>query len=163
VSRSGRERIGVHSWLERCCQIWRPYFGAGAGWPAGVRKTALLPRFERGRDGREPERNKRVKCSPARRDACEIRVSCAKICRGRHHRETPAEDLIQVTLAGVKRGGDGALVLNTTEGAVWRQIEAAALHPEPVAGDTLTIKHTVFGGYMCQSKKWIVFRCVRTR
>jgi hypothetical protein len=73
------------------------------------------------------------------------------------------EELIQVTLAGVKRGGDGTLVLNTTEGAVWRQIEAAALHPEPVAGDTLTIKHTVFGGYMCQSKKWIVFRCVRTR
>jgi len=71
------------------------------------------------------------------------------------------EELIQVTLAGVKRGGDGTLVLNTTEGAVWRQIEAAALHP--VAGDTLTIKHTVFGGYMCQSKKWIVFRCVRTR
>jgi hypothetical protein len=73
------------------------------------------------------------------------------------------EELLQVTLAGVKRGGDGTLVLNTTEGAVWRQIEAAALHPEPVAGDTLTITHTIFGGYMCQSKKWIVFRCVRTR
>jgi hypothetical protein len=73
------------------------------------------------------------------------------------------EELIQVTLAGVKRGGDGTLVLNTTEGAVWRQIEAADLHPEPVAGDTLTITHTIFGGYMCQSKKWIVFRCVRTR
>jgi hypothetical protein len=73
------------------------------------------------------------------------------------------QDLIQVTLAGVKRGGDGALILNTTEGAVWRQIEATALHPEPVAGDTLTIERTVFGGYMCQSKKWIVFRCVRTR
>jgi hypothetical protein len=73
------------------------------------------------------------------------------------------EDLIQVTLAGVKRGGDGALVLNTTEGAVWRQIEAADLHPEPVAGDALTIKRTVFGGYMCQTQKWIVFRCVRTR
>jgi hypothetical protein len=73
------------------------------------------------------------------------------------------EDLIQVTLAGVNRGGDGALVLNTTEGAVWRQIEPADLHPEPVAGDTLTIKHTLFGGYMCQSRKWIVFRCVRTR
>ncbi|HEY6456877.1 MAG TPA: hypothetical protein VIY90_16500 [Steroidobacteraceae bacterium] len=73
-----------------------------------------------------------------------------------------ADDLIQVTLAGVKRGGDGALVLNTTEGAVWRQIEAVDLHPDPVAGDTLTIKRTVFGGYMCQSKKWIVFRCVRT-
>ena len=58
---------------------------------------------------------------------------------------------------------DGALVLNTTEGAVWRQIEAADLHPYPVAGDTLTLKRTLFGGYMCQSKKWIVFRCVRTR
>jgi hypothetical protein len=46
--------------------------------------------------------------------------------------------------------------------AVWRQIEAAALRPGPVAGDTLTIKRTVFGGYMCQSKKSIVFRCVRT-
>ncbi len=73
------------------------------------------------------------------------------------------DDLIQVTLAGVKRGGDGALVLDTTEGAVWRQIEAADLHPDPVAGDTITIKRTLFGGYMCQSKKWIVFRCVRTR
>jgi hypothetical protein len=72
------------------------------------------------------------------------------------------EELIQVTLAGVKRGADGTLVLNTTEGAVWRQIEAAALNPEPVAGDTVTIKHTIFGGYMCQSKKWIVFRCLRT-
>jgi hypothetical protein len=77
-------------------------------------------------------------------------------------KRTP-EELIQVTLAGVKRGGDGTLVLNTTEGAVWRQIEAAALHPEPVAGDTLTITHTIFGGYMCQSKKWIVFRCARMR
>ncbi|HTB69040.1 MAG TPA: hypothetical protein VK727_22660 [Steroidobacteraceae bacterium] len=73
------------------------------------------------------------------------------------------EDPIQVTLAGVKRGADGTLLLNTTEGAVWRQIEPAALHPDPVAGDTLTIKRTVFGGYMCQSKKWIEFRCVRTR
>ena len=74
-----------------------------------------------------------------------------------------AEDLIQVTLAGVKRGGDGTLVLNTTEGAVWRQLENAPLHPEPVAGDTLTIKRGLFGGYMCQSRKWIVFRCARTR
>ncbi len=74
-----------------------------------------------------------------------------------------SEEMIQVTLAGVQRAGDGTLVLNTTEGAIWRQIEAAPLHPEPVAGDTLTIKHTVFGGYMCQSKKWIVFRCVRAR
>jgi hypothetical protein len=73
------------------------------------------------------------------------------------------ENLIQVTLAGVRRGADGTLVMNTTEGAVWRQIEPEALHPEPLAGDTLTVKHTVLGGYMCQSKKWIVFRCVRTR
>ena len=72
------------------------------------------------------------------------------------------EDLIQVTLAGVKRGGDGTLVLNTTEGAVWRQLENAPVHPEPVAGDTLTIKRGLLGGYMCQSRKWIVFRCART-
>jgi hypothetical protein len=74
----------------------------------------------------------------------------------------PPEDLLQVTLAGVKRGGDGTLVLNTTEGAVWRRVENTALHPEPVAGDTLTIKGGLFGGYMCQSRKWIVFRCTRT-
>jgi hypothetical protein len=86
-------------------------------------------------------------------------AAAAPVARPKH----AAEDLIQVTLAGVKHAGDGALLMNTSEGAVWRQIEPVEVHPEPMAGDILTIKHTTFGGYMCQSKKWIVFRCSRTR
>jgi hypothetical protein len=130
-----------------------------------LRKSGLMPDAARAAASRQsfglpppafaaPAPAPTVAASPVADPAAAVAAPPAKPAR---------QDLIQVTLAGVKRGGDGTLVLNTTEGAVWHQIEPVALHPEPVAGDTLTIQHTLFGGYMCQSKKWIVFRCARTR
>ena len=73
------------------------------------------------------------------------------------------DDKQQVTLAAVEQGGDGKLVLTTTEGAIWRQAERIVIFPLPQQGQTLTITKTSFGGFMCKPSKWVAFRCYRAR
>jgi hypothetical protein len=60
------------------------------------------------------------------------------------------EDQLEVTLAGVDQAGDGKLVVTTTDGALWRQVESEAIRPMPVQGQTMTIAATSFGGFMCK-------------
>jgi len=75
----------------------------------------------------------------------------------------PSDDQLQVTLAAVAQGGDGKLVLTTTDGAMWRQVESTAVRPTPAQGQLMTIERTSFGGFMCKSGRWVAFRCYRTR
>jgi hypothetical protein len=72
------------------------------------------------------------------------------------------ETQLEVTLATVEQGGDGKLVLTTTEGAVWRQVEHITIFPPPQRGQTLTILKNSFGGFLCKPSKWVTFRCYRT-
>jgi hypothetical protein len=73
------------------------------------------------------------------------------------------DNQLDVTLAAVEQGGDGKLVLTTTEGAIWRQAERIVIFPLPRQGQTITISKTSFGGFMCKPSKWVVFRCYRAR
>ena len=70
---------------------------------------------------------------------------------------------VEVTLASVHQGGDGKLVLTTTEGAVWRQSESDAVRPQPVQGQTMTIVKGSLGGFLCKSSRYVAFRCFRSR
>jgi hypothetical protein len=70
---------------------------------------------------------------------------------------------VQVTLASVVTGDDGKLVLTTTEGAVWRQVESTPVRPVPAQGKVMTIERSSFGGFMCEFGKWVAFRCFRAR
>jgi hypothetical protein len=70
---------------------------------------------------------------------------------------------LEVTLARVEQSGDGKLVLTTTDGAVWRQVESDAIRPAPAQGQTMSISKTSFGGFMCEARKRIAFRCFRLR
>jgi hypothetical protein len=69
----------------------------------------------------------------------------------------------EVTLAAVEQGGDGKLVLTTTDGAIWRQAERIVIFPPPQQGQTIAITKTSFGGFMCKPSKWVAFRCYRAR
>lgn len=73
------------------------------------------------------------------------------------------DNQLDVTLAAVEQGGDGKLVLTTTEGGIWRQVERIVIFPLPRQGQTITITKTSFGGFMCKPTKWVAFRCYRTR
>ncbi len=73
------------------------------------------------------------------------------------------EDKLEVTLAAVKESGNGRLVLTTTDGAIWKQVESKTVHPTPVQGGSMTISKTSFGGFMCKPNKWTTFRCARAR
>lgn len=77
--------------------------------------------------------------------------------------ERHSADELDVVLATVEQAGDGKLVLTTTDGAVWRQVESQAIRPTPEQGQTMTIARTRFGGFMCKPSKWVAFRCFRAR
>jgi hypothetical protein len=73
------------------------------------------------------------------------------------------DNQLEITLAAVEQGGDGKLVLTTTEGAIWRQVERIVIFPLPQQGQRVTISKTTFGGFMCKASKWVAFRCYRAR
>jgi hypothetical protein len=74
-----------------------------------------------------------------------------------------SEKHAQVVLAKVEQGVDGRLLLTTTDGAKWQQLETGPLHKLPAQGDAMSIDKTTFGGYMCKPAQWPMFRCVRSR
>jgi len=76
---------------------------------------------------------------------------------------SPAEARLEVTLASVQQSGDGKLVLTTTDGAIWRQVESEAIRPAPTQGQVMTISKAALGGFLCESAKRVAFRCFRTR
>jgi hypothetical protein len=70
---------------------------------------------------------------------------------------------LEVTLAKVEQAGDGKLVLTTTDGAVWRQVESVTVRPMPAQGGAMTIESRSLGGFMCEPSKYVSFRCYRSR
>lgn len=76
----------------------------------------------------------------------------------------PAEaEQLEVTLASVRQGGNGKLVLTTTDGAVWQQVESETLRPEPTQGQTMIVTKASLGGFLCKPSRWVSFRCFRVR
>ncbi|MEJ0038914.1 MAG: hypothetical protein WDO68_23090 [Gammaproteobacteria bacterium] len=70
---------------------------------------------------------------------------------------------LDVTLAKVEEGGDGKLVLTTTEGAVWRQVESETIRLVPAQGQAMKIEMRSLGGFMCRPSKYVSFRCYRSK
>lgn len=78
---------------------------------------------------------------------------------------TPASpDRLEVEIASAQRAGNARLVLTTTEGAVWRQVESVDMPIPPSAGERMGIRRGVAGGYRCtMARTNLTFRCERTR
>jgi hypothetical protein len=70
---------------------------------------------------------------------------------------------LEVTLAKVEQGGDGKLVLTTSDGAVWHQVESGAVSQKPKQGETMRIEARSLGGYLCAPAKYVSFRCYRSK
>jgi hypothetical protein len=69
----------------------------------------------------------------------------------------------QVTLARVDQAGDGKLLLTTTDGAIWKQLESAPIRPLPAGGQAMTIEKVSLGGFLCEPSKYVSFRCFRAK
>ncbi len=69
---------------------------------------------------------------------------------------------VEVTLAKVAQAGD-KLVLTTTDGAVWHQVESGAVRQPPKQGETMKIETRSLGGFMCQPSRYVSFRCYRSK
>lgn len=68
----------------------------------------------------------------------------------------------QVSLSRVDQV-DGKLLLTTTEGAIWKQVESSSVWPVPTGGQTMTIESASFGGFFCKPSKYVSFRCFRAK
>ncbi len=75
----------------------------------------------------------------------------------------PKSENLEVTLAKVDHSGDGKLVLTTTDGAVWHQVESDAVRQIPKQGEVMKIEARSLGGFMCQPSKYVSFRCYRSK
>jgi hypothetical protein len=71
--------------------------------------------------------------------------------------------IVEVELARISTTHDEKLILTTTEGAVWRQIDGGAILPQPAAGDRMTIRRASMGSFLCEVRRNVGFRCSRTR
>jgi hypothetical protein len=77
-------------------------------------------------------------------------------------RETGVARTLKVTLRQVDQA-DGKLLLTTTEGAIWKQVESTDVWPVPTGGQTMTIERGSFGGFYCEPSKYVSFRCFRAK
>lgn len=70
---------------------------------------------------------------------------------------------VTVQLTRVTSLYDGNLLMITSDGAIWQQIDGEKVQPPPKAGDAITIRQSTFGGYFCDVNKWKAVRCVRSQ
>jgi hypothetical protein len=77
-------------------------------------------------------------------------------------REPADARTLQVTLRRVDQA-DGKLLLTTTDGAIWTQVESTDVWPVPTGGQTMTIERGSFGGFFCEPSKYVSFRCFRAK
>ncbi len=55
----------------------------------------------------------------------------------------------------------GKLLLITTDGGIWEQIDNERVVPQPKKGQSFKIRRTRFGGFFCQFDRTTAVRCVR--
>jgi hypothetical protein len=72
-----------------------------------------------------------------------------------------SEQKLDAVLADARVDGEGKLVLLTSEGAVWREVESDPVLPPPRPGQPLAIEKASLGGYVCRLGRWVAFRCLR--
>jgi hypothetical protein len=135
-----------------------------------LRGAGLLPGADQARPAPAPAPQaaaERAAPVPAPAPASEPRsrfgLETSPARQARKARPAPSgPDRVEVTLSGVELDGEGKLVLTTSEGAVWRQVESDPVRPAPSAGQTMIIEKKSLGGFMCRPGRWAAFRCIRT-
>lgn len=70
---------------------------------------------------------------------------------------------LSVDLKAANRGGDGKWVMETTEGATWRQVDDNSLSRGPRAGAKMVIRKGALGSFFCLIDNQPGVRCVRSR
>ncbi len=71
----------------------------------------------------------------------------------------PELKALQTQVTSARVAADRMLVITTTEGAIWKQIETVEIRFPPVKGDSIEIEQTALGGHRCKLGK--IFRCQR--
>jgi hypothetical protein len=86
-----------------------------------------------------------------------------KAGKGEPAEEGEAENRITVQLAQVALiPPANKLLLVTTDGAVWEQLDSDPVNPRPKPGSSMTVRRTGFGGYFCRFDKNNSVRCQQT-
>jgi hypothetical protein len=67
---------------------------------------------------------------------------------------------IETTVSDALIGGDRLLVVATSEGAIWKQIDGAPFRRAPAKGAAFTVEEGALGSYRCKTGS-DVFRCRR--
>jgi hypothetical protein len=68
---------------------------------------------------------------------------------------------IATQVAAVSQGGDRKIVVTTTEGAVWRQIDSSPIRRLPRVGESFEVREGAMGGYRCTFNGNTTYRCER--
>lgn len=68
---------------------------------------------------------------------------------------------IATQVAAVSQGGDRKIVVTTTEGAVWRQIDSSPIRRLPRMGESFEVREGAMGGYRCTFNGNTTYRCER--
>jgi len=75
----------------------------------------------------------------------------------------PAPDRVEVELAAVGTDPFGKLIITTTDGAVWHQIDGDPLWATPTKGQKVVIRKASMGSFLCVLPQKITYRCKRSR
>lgn len=68
---------------------------------------------------------------------------------------------IATQVAAVSQGGDRKIVVTTTEGAIWRQIDSSPIRRLPRVGESFEVREGAMGGYRCTFNGNTTYRCER--
>ena len=70
-------------------------------------------------------------------------------------------DDLTLTIATVQDTPLGRILLTSTDGAVWEQVDGDPVNSRPSPGDTFEVRKKSMGGYMCSVSRWQSVRCQR--
>ena len=73
----------------------------------------------------------------------------------------PPIDGINTQVASARMGGDRRLVVETAEGAVWRQTDTEVIRRLPRAGESFEVRNGALGSFRCTFNVNTSFRCER--
>lgn len=73
----------------------------------------------------------------------------------------PRVAAIATTIAGARLTGEGRLLVATSEGAVWRQIDGAQIALAPQAGTPFEVREAALGSFRCTVGQSASYRCER--
>ena len=108
----------------------------------------------------EQEAEAKQERSEAKKEAKEERKEVKKAKEERSKPKKPDDhNQISVTLAVIGQAGPGKLLVKTTDGSIWRQLETDTFMRRPAAGDSMNIRKNALGGFMCKIGKAPSFRC----